>query len=102
MSVDTIYKYLFLDGTNYNPVKHDEVLQKPKKHSTHKELNMLGLPLIYDTKTVLNYLQVIIAAKKSQPTPDQSGFYVYTGAMTASGKTVYGGNHEKGVGKQDT
>ncbi|MBN2142925.1 hypothetical protein JW711_06375 [Candidatus Woesearchaeota archaeon] len=43
------------------------------------------------------YLGVIRAAKASNPTPFQSGYRVKTGAMTASGKIVSGGNYEYGL-----
>ncbi|MBS3103543.1 hypothetical protein J4222_01140 [Candidatus Woesearchaeota archaeon] len=99
---DNMWEYAFLDGTKYEPSKHDELIKKPLWAFSSEEMEEMGLPLIRDTAITQKYFDVILAADKSKPTPDQSGFYVHTGGMTEKGNIVYGGNHEKGRGKQDT
>ena len=43
------------------------------------------------------YNALLTLAAKSQPTPHQSNYFVRGAAMTKSGKTFSGSNHEYGI-----
>lgn len=66
-------------------------------HWTFKD-GMSGLPIVAKKE----WIKSLKASLCSHPTPNQSGYFVRTGATTKKGNVVFGGNHEIGIAETIT